>query len=158
MTGAAHMNGAPVLSGVSLTAIPGLPEIAPGDDLAAIMGDALAGAGLPLQDGDILCVAQKIVSKAEDCLIAYAGVTPSAQAQDLAQQLNKDPRKVEIVLRESRRVIRVAKHIGGGLVNRHLSCAGRRIGPRARMHLQRVETIGRLVCHRVLPQKSRAKC
>lgn len=112
MTGAAHMNGAPVLSGVSLTAIPGLPEIAAGDDLAAIMGDALAGAGLPLQDGDILCVAQKIVSKAEDCLIAYAGVTPSAQAQDLAQQLNKDPRKVEIVLRESRRVIRAFRHPG----------------------------------------------
>lgn len=97
---------------VTLAAIPGLPEIAPGDDLATVFGDALLAADLPLRAGDILCVAQKVVSKAEGCLIPYAGVTPSPRALELAAELNKDPRKVEIVLRESSRVIRAFRHPG----------------------------------------------
>lgn len=100
------------MNGVTLTTIPGLPEIGPGDDLAAIFGDALQEAGLPLTGGDILCVAQKVVSKAEGCLIPYDSVTPSSRALELAAELNRDPRKVEIVLRESRSVVRTFRHPG----------------------------------------------
>lgn len=91
---------------ISLTAIPGIPDIQPGDDLATILATALEGAGLALADGDILCLAQKVVSKAEGCLIPYDSVTPSDRALQLAQELNKDPRKVEVVLRETRRILR----------------------------------------------------
>lgn len=91
---------------VTLTAVPGVPDVRNGDDLAAILGDCLETAGLGLQDGDILAVAQKVFSKAEDCIIPLASVTPSDEALKYAEELNKDPRKVEIVLRESTRVVR----------------------------------------------------
>ncbi|UWQ60883.1 coenzyme F420-0:L-glutamate ligase (plasmid) [Leisingera caerulea] len=91
---------------VSLTAVPGVPDIRNGDDLGAILGDCLEQAGLGLQDGDILCIAQKVFSKAEDCIIPLASVTPSDEAVKYGEELNKDPRKVEIVLRESTRVVR----------------------------------------------------
>ncbi|UFS64602.1 coenzyme F420-0:L-glutamate ligase [Paracoccus denitrificans] len=94
------------MNSVTLTAVPGVPDIQPGDDLAAILGDALDRAGLWPADGDILCVAQKIVSKAEGCLIAYDGVTPSDRAVELARELGKDPRKVQVVLDETRRIVR----------------------------------------------------
>lgn len=94
------------MSTVSLTAIPGLPDIQPGDDLARICTEALIAADLALQDGDILCVAQKVVSKAEGCLVAYASVTPSPQALQLAAELGKDPRKLQVILDESRTIIR----------------------------------------------------
>lgn len=91
---------------VQITAVPGVPDIAPGDDLAAIFGDCLDDAGLALRDGDILCVAHKVFSKAEGNIIELATVIPSDQALELAEQLNKDPRKVEVVLSQSRRVVR----------------------------------------------------
>lgn len=91
---------------VSLTALAGVPDIRNGDDLGTILGDCLDHAGLPLKRGDILCVAQKVFSKAEGCIIPLASVTPSAEALKYAEELNKDPRKVEIVLRESTRVVR----------------------------------------------------
>ncbi|SDF38912.1 coenzyme F420-0:L-glutamate ligase [Limimaricola pyoseonensis] len=91
---------------VSLTAIPGIPDISEGDDLAAIIGDRLEAAGLGLCHGDILCVAQKVFSKAEGCIIPLDTVTPSDEALRYAEELNKDARKVEVVLRESSRVVR----------------------------------------------------
>ncbi|WPY94390.1 coenzyme F420-0:L-glutamate ligase [Limimaricola variabilis] len=91
---------------VSLTAIPGIPDIRNGDDLAAIIGDRLDAADLGLRHGDILCVAQKIFSKAEGCIIPLDTVTPSEEALRYAEELNKDARKVEVVLRESTRVVR----------------------------------------------------
>ncbi len=91
---------------VSLTAVPGVPDIADGDDLATILGDCLEDSGLGLAEGDILCVAQKVFSKAEGCIIPLASVTPSDEALNYAEELNKDARKVEIVLRESTRVVR----------------------------------------------------
>ena len=91
---------------VSITAVPGIPDIQNGDDLAAILGDCLEQAGLPPQDGDILCIAQKVFSKAEGCIIPLSTVTPSDEAIKYGEELNKDPRKVEIVLRESTRVVR----------------------------------------------------
>lgn len=97
---------------VSLTAVPGVPDIADGDDLATILGDCLDNAGLGLAAGDILCVAQKVFSKAEACIIPLTSVTPSSEALKYAAELNKDARKVEIVLRESTRVVRAFRRPG----------------------------------------------
>src|SRR6266699_3923218 len=86
--------------------IPGLPEIRKGEDLAKSIVAAARKAGLPFAAGDVLVVAQKIVSKAEGLLVSLGNVTPSAKAQALAAQLKKDPRAIELVLRESRRILR----------------------------------------------------
>ena len=94
--------------GIELTPVLGLPEIRPGDDLPEIIGDAIAPIGL--QNGDVLTSAHKIVSKAEGQVISLADVTPSAEACRYADDLNKDPRKVEVILRESIRVVRSFRH------------------------------------------------
>ena len=91
---------------IALTALPGIPLVQSGDDLPALILAAVDRAGERLQDGDILIVAQKIVSKAEDRYAALGAVTPSARALDLAELTEKDPRLVELILSESRRVIR----------------------------------------------------
>ena len=91
---------------ISLLAIPGLPLFEPGDDLAALISDALAGAGLELRDRDVLVVTQKIVSKAEDRYVALADVTPSARALEIAAATGKDPRHVELILGESSEIVR----------------------------------------------------
>jgi coenzyme F420-0:L-glutamate ligase / coenzyme F420-1:gamma-L-glutamate ligase len=86
--------------------IPGIPEIHAGDDLAERILAAARQAKTRLQGGDILVVAQKIVSKAEGALVALATVTPSLEAHTLAARLKKDPRAIQVVLNESRRVVR----------------------------------------------------
>ncbi len=90
-----------------LIALPGIPEVAPGADPAALLLEAMARAEQLLQAGDILVLAQKIVSKAEGRLVPLAGVTPSDRAQAIAREAGKDPRMVELILRESREVLRV---------------------------------------------------
>lgn len=97
---------------VTLTALTGVPDIVEGDDLAAIIGACLDAAGLALQEGDILCVAQKIFSKAEGCILPLAGVVPSEEALRLADIVARDPRKIEVILRESRSVVRAFRHPG----------------------------------------------
>lgn len=89
-----------------LTPLPGIPLIQPGDDLVDLIEQALRRAGISLQDGDILVLAQKIVSKAEGRLANLVAVKPSLQAQQLAEKIEKDPRLVELVLRESKEVVR----------------------------------------------------
>ncbi len=96
------------MTGVELTAVPGIPDIQPGDDLVAIIADALASPGL--QDGDILTSAHKIFSKAEGQVVALGDIVPSTEALDYAEALNKDPRKVEVILRESARVVKTFRH------------------------------------------------
>ena len=91
---------------LSLTPLTGIPLIHPGDDLAAIVLAALPRAGLSLQDGDILVFAQKVVSKSEGRLVNLVGITPSPRASELALQIDKDPRLVELILRESNAVLR----------------------------------------------------
>jgi coenzyme F420-0:L-glutamate ligase / coenzyme F420-1:gamma-L-glutamate ligase len=91
---------------LSLTPLLGLPLVQPGDDLAAIVQDALQRAAIRLQDGDILVFTQKVVSKSEGRLVNLVDVTPSARASELAVQIDKDPRLVELVLRESNAVLR----------------------------------------------------
>jgi len=80
----------------------GLPEIRPGDDVAQLISQHAR-----LEEGDILVIAQKIVSKAEGRMVALDTVTPSEEAVRLAQEAEKDPRMVQLVLEESREVLRV---------------------------------------------------
>jgi coenzyme F420-0:L-glutamate ligase/coenzyme F420-1:gamma-L-glutamate ligase len=96
---------------ITLTAIPGIPLIQPGDDLAGILLDRLEQAGLVLQDGDVLVLCQKIVSKAEGRVVKLGQVTPSEEAQALARETGKDARLVELILREARAVLRTRSHL-----------------------------------------------
>ncbi len=89
-----------------LIRIPGIPEIRAGSDLAKCLTVAARRAAIRFEDGDILVIAQKIVSKAEGALVCLATVKPSPQARALAAKLKKDPRAMEVVLRESRRIVR----------------------------------------------------
>ena len=91
---------------ITLTSVPGIPMVRPGDDLAAPLIAACEENALAPADGDILVVAQKIVSKAEGRYVDLAKVRPSARAAALAAEVSKDPRLVEVILAESRRVVR----------------------------------------------------
>jgi coenzyme F420-0:L-glutamate ligase/coenzyme F420-1:gamma-L-glutamate ligase len=101
---------------VNFFALTGLPEIRAGDDLAALIRHAIHESGLVLESHDLLVVAQKIVSKAEGRLVRLAEVTPSVEAEALALKVQKDPRFVELVLRESSEVVRAVPNI---LITRH---------------------------------------
>ena len=90
-----------------LTALTGIPEIVSGADLCELLRVAVRQAGVPLLAGDILVLAQKIVSKAEGRRVALAGITPSARACEIAREANKDPRIVELILRESKNILRL---------------------------------------------------
>jgi coenzyme F420-0:L-glutamate ligase/coenzyme F420-1:gamma-L-glutamate ligase len=94
------------VSSIEIFGIPGLPEIVPGTDLAAVIFDAAAAAGRPLASGDILVVTSKIVSKAEGRVVDLATVDVSPFARQYAERWDKDPAVVELVLREARRVVR----------------------------------------------------
>lgn len=96
---------------VSVISVPGLPEVCPGDDLPAMILAAIAGAGLHLADGDVLVVTQKIVSKAEGRIVDLATIQPSDFARRLAERWEKDPRQVEVVLRESARIVRMDRGV-----------------------------------------------
>jgi coenzyme F420-0:L-glutamate ligase/coenzyme F420-1:gamma-L-glutamate ligase len=91
---------------LTLTPLPGIPIIRPGDDLSEIISSALDRAEIRLQDGDILVLAQKIVSKAEGRLVQLSNVTPSERALALSAKTEKDPRLVEVILQESNEVLR----------------------------------------------------
>jgi coenzyme F420-0:L-glutamate ligase/coenzyme F420-1:gamma-L-glutamate ligase len=91
--------------------IAGIPEVRPGDDLAVLILGAASRQGTPVAGGDLLVIGQKIVSKAEGRLVRLSEITPSAIAQSLAAGLARDPRLVEIILRESRRVVRMDRGI-----------------------------------------------
>jgi coenzyme F420-0:L-glutamate ligase/coenzyme F420-1:gamma-L-glutamate ligase len=93
-------------SQMTYTALPGLPLVQPGDDLAAMILEGLERAVLVLQNGDVLVVSQKIVSKVEARLINLDEVDPSPEAILLAEEIKKDPRLVEVILRESNQVLR----------------------------------------------------
>ncbi|MDQ2689520.1 MAG: coenzyme F420-0:L-glutamate ligase [Chloroflexota bacterium] len=109
---------------LELIALDGIPEISPGDDLPALIVDALRAVDLSLTDADVLVVTQKVVSKSEGRLVQLSSVEPSALALDWGARWGKDPRQVELVLRESAEIVRMAP---GGLIisrTRHgLVCA-----------------------------------
>jgi coenzyme F420-0:L-glutamate ligase/coenzyme F420-1:gamma-L-glutamate ligase len=96
---------------LTLSVVPGIPQLQPGDDLGAIIIAAMSQAGLALQDGDIVVVAQKAVSKAQGRTVDLATVTPSPHARELAVEVNKDPRLVEVILSESVRIVRKAPNV-----------------------------------------------
>ncbi len=99
------------LTSLEIVGLPKLPEIRPGDDLAGLIGDSIDEAGIGLRDDDVLIVTQKVVSKAEGRLVDLRTVEPSAFALDFAQQWSKDPRQVEVVLRESKRIVRMDRGV-----------------------------------------------
>ena len=92
---------------ISIIGITGIPEVRPGDRLGEAIARASAGQGTPIEDGDILVVTQKIVSKAEGRLVQLSTVEPSPYAAQLAKESGRDPRLIELVLRESRAIVRM---------------------------------------------------
>ncbi len=96
---------------VELVALPGIPSVRRGEDVAALIVDAAAACGEALRDGDIVVIAQKIVSKAEGRMVDLAAVEPSSEARDLAARCDKDPRQMELVLSEAGEVIRAKRGV-----------------------------------------------
>jgi coenzyme F420-0:L-glutamate ligase/coenzyme F420-1:gamma-L-glutamate ligase len=96
---------------LELFALDGVPMVQPGNDLAKLILAALGQSKLSLHAGDVLALAQKIVSKAENRYVELASVQPSPRAQSLALEVNKDPRLVEVILRESNDVVRKRKDV-----------------------------------------------
>ena len=101
---------------IEVIALGGIPEIRPGDDLPAILAARLAeladelGVG-PLVPDDVLVVTQKVVSKAEGAIVDLTGIEPRPEAVAFAERWDRDPRQVEVVLREARRVVRMANGV-----------------------------------------------
>ena len=91
--------------GLRLVPLDGIPIVKPGDDLAALIRKAAERSGVALSDG-VLVVCQKIVSKAEGRVVELSSVEPSDEANQIAKEEDKDPRHVEVVLRETRRIVR----------------------------------------------------
>lgn len=91
---------------VEVIPVVGLPGIGTGDPLGRLIGDALAAAGDTLDDGDVVAISQKIVSKAEGRIVDLSEVEPGDRALELGARVDKDPRVVELILRESRAVVR----------------------------------------------------
>jgi coenzyme F420-0:L-glutamate ligase / coenzyme F420-1:gamma-L-glutamate ligase len=89
-----------------LIGLPGLPEVEHGTELAPLLLESISSAGLGVEAGDIIVIAQKIVSKSEGRVVSLRTVEPSARALDLAKIVGKDPRLIELVLRESKAVLR----------------------------------------------------
>jgi len=111
---------------LSLQAIAGVPMVQPGDDLATVTLTALANEGVALADGDILVLAQKIVSKAEHRQFRLADITPGDDAKSLAAEVDKDPRLVQLILDESSEVLR--KKPGVLIVRHKLGLVGANAG------------------------------
>ena len=108
-----NINAAPEFRIIGL---PGIGMIEHGDDLVAVIGAALEHNAITLEHGDVVCVAQKIISKAEGCLVALNTIAPGEHAEELAAATHKDPRMVQLILDESSEVMRHKPHV---LVVRH---------------------------------------
>lgn len=104
------------MTGATLIAIPGIPDVRPGMPVPAVLVRALQEAGLRPQAGDVLVVAQKIVSKAEGNVVDLAEIVPGEEARRLSRDTGKDPRLVQVILNESARVVRVH---AGVLITEH---------------------------------------
>ncbi len=99
----------PADASIHILALAGIPEIRIGDDLGDIITNAIArtAGAVPLTTDDVLVVTQKIVSKAEGAVIDLTGVVPGAEAIEFAERYDRDPRQVQVVLNEARRVVRM---------------------------------------------------
>ncbi len=96
---------------VRVVGLDGIPEVQPGDDLNAMIGDAIEASDTGLQEGDIVTITHKIVSKAEGQLVDLNTIEPSALALSFARRWHKDPRQTEVVLRESVRILRMERGV-----------------------------------------------
>ena len=96
-------------SELRISAVTGLPEITPGADLIGLVAQAVRAKGLRVGPGDVFVVAQKVISKAEGRIVELSSVTPSERATQWAAQYGKDARMIELVLREARRIVRIAR-------------------------------------------------
>jgi coenzyme F420-0:L-glutamate ligase/coenzyme F420-1:gamma-L-glutamate ligase len=96
---------------VQIVGLTGLPEVRPGDDLVSLIVAAVRRAGLKVAPADVFVVAQKVVSKAEGRLVSLAEVTPSSLALQWARRVGRDPRIVELVLREAVRIVRMDRGV-----------------------------------------------
>jgi coenzyme F420-0:L-glutamate ligase/coenzyme F420-1:gamma-L-glutamate ligase len=96
---------------LTVIAVQGVPEVAPGDDLADLIASALARSDPAPRDDDVLVIAHKVVSKAEGRIRHLKAVHPTPRASELASQLGKDPRHVQVVLDESRQILRAERGI-----------------------------------------------
>jgi coenzyme F420-0:L-glutamate ligase/coenzyme F420-1:gamma-L-glutamate ligase len=94
-----------------VTGIPGIPEVERGADVASLISSAISRAAIAIEAGDVIVVAQKIVSKAEGRMVILSSVEPSARARELGREVDKDPRLVELMLRESREVLRTRRGV-----------------------------------------------
>ena len=101
---------------LTLTAVAGIPPVQPGDDVADLVLRALDEARIALVSGDVLVIAQKIISKAEGRLVQLDTVTPGERARQVARATDKDPRLVELILQESDEISRMSP---GVLIVRH---------------------------------------
>ena len=108
---------------LTVFALPGLPEIRPRQNLAKLILGAARRRHIEFEDGDVVVVAQKIVSKAEGRVAALHNVRPSARAYELARMLKNDPRFIEVVLRESRRIVRAGPRVLIAETHHGLVCA-----------------------------------
>jgi len=99
------------MTDLSMIPLAGIPLVRPGDDLGALLADAASATGLSLEDSDILVVAQTVVSKVENRFVRLRDVTPSPQAIELAGITGKDPRLVEVILRDTAQVIRARRNV-----------------------------------------------
>ena len=106
--------GSPLPDGrLEVVALDGIPEVVPGDDLVAFIGDAIERSvgALPLRDDDVLVVTQKVVSKAEGAIVDLTTVEPRPEAVEFATAYDRDARQIEVVLREAVRVVRMANGV-----------------------------------------------
>jgi coenzyme F420-0:L-glutamate ligase / coenzyme F420-1:gamma-L-glutamate ligase len=99
------------MTSLAVIALEGFPLVRPGDDLVELVASALARNDVAPRAGDVLVVAQKIVSKAEGRVVDLATIEPSAKALTLAAEVDKDPRLVEVILSESVRVVRARRNV-----------------------------------------------
>lgn len=108
---------------VRILPVDGIPEVAAGDDLDAMIGDGIASSAGHLEEGDVVVVTHKIVSKAEGGLIALSTIEPSALAVRFAREWGKDARQVEVVLRQAKRILRMSRGIIIAETHHGLICA-----------------------------------
>lgn len=104
------------MKNISINVIPSFPLITKGDDLGEVVLEAASNAALKLEDGDVLVVAQKVVSKAEGRLVKLEDIIPSEEANSLASETEKDPRLVQLIIDESTKVVRKKQ---GVMIVRH---------------------------------------
>ena len=96
---------------VRVIGVEGMPELGPGDDLAGLMMDAAASQGTPIEEGDILVVTQKVVSKVEGKVMSFEDVEASPLAITITEGHRRDPRHTEMILREARRIVRMDRGV-----------------------------------------------